>query len=177
MSRPRRLPLALPLALAAALSATGCIGVLRRSMAPEQRVSDPAAARTCAAMIASELGYLAGAELDQAPDDATGQTRFVAERRGGTPDGQTVIDQLAVTVLPGNREKDDTRGRLRVAPARFVEDAQQALSPARGVPRLRPPGPAEGASRLQEQEGVRRRRVSSSVPRRDAAEVLVRCAR
>lgn len=161
-----------PLVLVAALGASGC-SLVRRSMAPEVHVREPAAARDCAVQLISELGYVATADREGAPADSAGGPRFVAERRGTAQDG-SVVDQLTVTVRPP--KGDDQRGTLRVVPVRYLEDSQQALSAGRRVPRLRPPGPAEGAGRL-DSEGPRRRRVSSRVPRRDAAELVSRCAR
>jgi hypothetical protein len=169
--RPPPALLMLPVVLAA-LATAGCVGALRRGFAPEQRVVDGEAARACAAQVANELGYVQTADRDQ-PSDSSGRSSFTVERRVGTPDAAT-IDQLEVTLLPPQGK--DEQARLRVVPARYVEDSRQGMTPGRSVPRLRPPGPAEGASRL-ESEGPRRRRVSSSAVRHDALEVTTRCAR
>jgi len=178
-SRSPRSLLALSLA-GAALAATGCIGPLRRGFAPEQRVYDAEAARSCAVQVAAELGYSQTADREQPPADSArgggGRSGFTAERRGTTTDG-TTVDQLEVSVRPApGKKEEDPQWALRVVPARYVEDSRQALTPGRSVPRLRPPGPAEGASRL-DSEGPRRRRVSATVARRDAAELMARCNR
>jgi hypothetical protein len=155
-----------------ALAAMGCVGPFRRAFAPEQRIQDADAARLCAVRMMSELGYVAVDEPNPSPTDSTGESRFTAERRGTTADGTTVVDQLAVSVRAP--EATVERGRLRVVPARYEEDSRQAMSPGRRVPRLRPPGPAEGAARL-ETNGIRRRRVDAGAARRDALELTTRC--
>lgn len=162
------------LAALASLPATGCIGPFRRAFAPEQRVSDATAAVSCAGLMANELGYVAASEPTAAPSDSTGERRFTTERRGTSTDGATVVDQLAVIVRAP--EGTDGRARLKVVPARYVEDSRQAISPGRRVPRLRPPGPAEGAARI-DMDGARRRRVDAGPARRDAMQVITRCAR
>ncbi len=168
--RSPRSPMRPQLALAlAALAASGCVGPFRRFVGPEQRVTDVAAARSCAVETAAQLGYLATTE-ESAPRDSTGESRFTAERRSAAEEGM-VVDQLVVSVSGGG----DQRGTLRVVPTRYVEDSQRAITSGRAVPRLRPPGPAE-ATRQLESDGVRRRRVNATVPRRDALEVTTRCA-
>jgi hypothetical protein len=176
MAPSHRTSRALPLLLAAlaALPATGCIGPFRRAFAPEQRVTDAAAAASCAGMIANQLGYVAADEPNAAPSDSTGERRFTAERRSASTEGTLVVDQLAVIVRAP--EGTDGRARLKVVPARYVEDSRQAITPGRRVPRMRPPGPAEGAARI-DRDGARRRRVDAGPARRDAIEVITRCAR
>lgn len=164
------------LALAlAALAASGCVGAFRRFLAPEQRVRDAAAARSCAVEEAGRLGYLATGGGDSAPSDSAGASRFVAERRGAMPDGDTVVDQLVVTVAYAGGADAGGAGTLRIVPTRWAEATKQAVTSGPGVPRLRPPGPAMGRSGM-ETDGVRRRRADATVARRDAIEVTHRCA-
>ena len=173
MASSHRARRALPLCVAALL-ATGCIGPFRRALAPETRITDAAASEACATITTNELGYVGAAEPNAAPTDSTGERRFTAERRGTTTDGATVVDQLTVIV----RAPEGTAGqaRLKVVPARYVEDTRQAMAPGRRVPRLRPPGPADGAGRI-DTDGVRRRRVDAGTARRDANQVVMRCTR